>query len=262
VSALLVEQRGPVRWLTLNRPDKHNALDRELVEELSAALAAAASDPAARTVVIAGAGRSFCAGYDLDEEGPADPAGTKAALRHDLGRLLEVFDHPRPVIARVHGYCLAGGCDLMMMCDLVVASEEAVFGLPEITFGSAQVAKVLPWLVGARRAKELMLTGEPITASEAHRIGLVNRVVTEESLDDEVERLARKLATVDEVAMRLTRSMINRTWELAGFREALTESVELAGEIETAQVPERVEFERIRRQQGLKAAIRWREERF
>ncbi|HEY4607395.1 MAG TPA: enoyl-CoA hydratase/isomerase family protein, partial [Acidimicrobiia bacterium] len=174
---------GPVRRILLNRPDKLNALDSSLVESLSAALADSADDPSVRVLVIGGAGRSFCAGYDLSEEAEAGGATPLEGLQHSLDRLLEVFDHPKPVIAQVQGHCLAGGCDLMMMCDLAVASDDAVFGQPEIRFGSTVVAHALPWLVGARRAKEMILTGGEIDAIEAERIGLVNRVVPRERLE-------------------------------------------------------------------------------
>lgn len=119
-SNLLVEEVGPIRRITLNRPEKLNALDSALVEALSQALLQTADDTDVRVIVIAGAGRSFCAGYDLFEE--PGPGSTLDNLTHGLDRLLEVFDHPRPIIAQVHGHCLAGGCDLMMMCDLAVAS--------------------------------------------------------------------------------------------------------------------------------------------
>ncbi|MGH3668742.1 MAG: enoyl-CoA hydratase/isomerase family protein, partial [Acidimicrobiia bacterium] len=153
---LLVEDSGPIRRLTLSRPERLNALDSAMVEALSEALDLAANDAGVRVIVIAGAGRSFCAGYDLSEE--SGPANALDSLTQSLDRLLEVFDHPRPIIAQVHGHCLAGGCDLMMMCDLAVASDDAVFGQPEIRFGSTVVAQVMPWLIGARRAKELIMT--------------------------------------------------------------------------------------------------------
>ncbi len=260
---LLVDDSGSVRRLTLNRPDKHNALDVELVEALSVALAAAAVDPDVRVLIIAGAGRSFCAGYDLTEESPSEGSAVLGTLRQSLDRLLEVFDHPKPIIAQVHGHCLAGGCDLMMMCDLAVASEDAVFGQPEIRFGSTVVAHVMPWLIGARRAKELLLTGDDrVGAAEAERIGLVNRVVPRDGLDQATMRLARELAVVDPVAMSLTKKAINRSWEIAGFREALLAGIEIGAVIESARVPEREEFERIAAEQGLKEALRWRDERF
>jgi enoyl-CoA hydratase len=151
----------------------------------------------------------------------------------------------------------------MMMCDLAVASEDAVFGQPEIRFGSTVVAHVMPWLIGSRRAKELVLTGaDRINAIEAERIGLVNRVVPLESLEEETMNLATELAVVDPVAMSLTKRAINRSWEIAGFREALLEGVDIGAEIESGRVPEREEFERIAAEKGLKAAIRWRDQRY
>ncbi len=260
-AVVLVEDVGPVRRLTLNRPHKLNALDGGLVEALSAALAEAAIDDQVRVVVIDGAGRSFCAGYDLTEETPDVPV--LDSLRHSLDRLFEVFDHPKPVIAQVHGHCLAGGCDLMMMCDLVMASEDALFGQPEIRFGATVVAQVMPWLIGARRAKELVMTGEDrLSAKEAERIGLVNRVVPGERLADETMLLAERLAVVDPAAMRLTKMAINRAWEAAGFRRALMDGLEIGAELEASPVPEREEFERITAEKGLKEALQWRDGRF
>ena len=260
---VLVEDRGPIRRLTLNRPDKLNALNEEMTESLSMALSDAAEPDDVRVVVIAGSGRSFCAGYDLEESPSTEPAAALKSLTQSLERLLEVFDHPKPVIAEVKGHCLAGGCDLMMMCDLAVASDDAVFGQPEIRFGSAVVAHVMPWLIGARRAKELILTGtDRVDAVEAERVGLVNRVVPRDRLEEETMRLARELAVVDPVAMRLTKRAINRSWEAAGFREALIGGVEIGAEIESTRVPERVEFERIAAERGLKEALRWRDQRF
>jgi enoyl-CoA hydratase/carnithine racemase len=267
---LFVEDLGPVRRLTLNRPDVLNALNTALVEDLSAALSRAAEDEAARVVVIRGSGRAFCAGYDLKEEaahlaehGPMDVAAWREGLAHDVGKMLEIFDHPKPIIGEVHGYCLGGGCDLMMMCDLAIASDDAVFGEPEIRFGSGVVTMIMPWLIGARRAKELLLTGEDrVSADEAWRLGLVNRVVTRASLEEETLALAGKIAAMDPIALSLTKRSINRSMEIAGFREALAANVDLDAIIEAAENPERKEFNRIREEQGLKAAIAWRDQRF
>jgi enoyl-CoA hydratase len=267
---LLEEDVGRVRRLTLNRPDVLNALSPELVDRLSGALERAARGEDARVVIIRGAGRAFCAGYDLKEEaereareGPLDAAGWRAELQESVSHMLELFDHPKPVIAQVHGYCLAGGCDLMMMCDLAVASEDAVFGEPEIRFGSGVVTMVMPWLVGARKAKELLFTGEDrIPADEALHLGLVNRVVPVEHLDQEALELAQRIAVLDPVGISLTKRAINRAWEAAGFREALEANVDIDAVIEAAEVPERTEFNRIRAAEGLKAAITWRDSRF
>jgi enoyl-CoA hydratase len=268
---LVEEDLGPVRRLTLNRPEVLNALNSELVDAVSDALGRAATDDGPRVLVIRGAGRAFCAGYDLKEEadlerergGPLDAAGWREALAADVGHMLELFDHPKPVIAQVHGYCLAGGCDLMMMCDLAVASDDAMFGEPEIRFGSGVVTMVLPWLIGARKAKEMLFTGEDrISADEALRMGLVNRVVARDELDERTMELARSIAVLDPVGVSLTKRAINRAWESAGFREALMANVDIDAVIETAEVPERKEFNRIREERGLKAAIEWRDARF
>lgn len=270
MSVLLEEDVGSVRRLTLNRPDVLNALSTELVDALSDALGRAATNEGARVVVIRGAGRAFCAGYDLKEEaeqhaehGVPDEAGWGEELAESVAGMLELFDHPKPVIAQVHGYCLAGGCDLMMMCDLAVASDDALFGEPEVRFGSGVVTMVMPWLIGARNAKELLLTGEDrIPADRALRLSLVNRVVPADRLEDETLALAREIAVLDPVAVSLTKRAINRSWEVAGFREALRANVDLDAAIESAEVPERKEFNRIRAEQGLKAAIAWRDARF
>jgi enoyl-CoA hydratase len=268
---LLEEDLGPVRRFTLNRPEVLNALNAELVEALSDALRQAAIDEAARVLVVRGSGRAFSAGYDLKEEaelvrqrgGPLDAAGWRDALASDVGHMLELFDHPKPVIAQVHGYCLAGGCDLMMMCDLAVASDDALFGEPEIRFGSGVVTMVMPWLIGARKAKELLFTGEDrIPADQALEMGLVNRVVPRDELDDRTLELARSIAMLDPVGISLTKRAINRAWEAGGFRQALQANVDIDAVIESAEVPERKEFNRIREEQGLKAAIEWRDARF
>ncbi len=252
-----------VRILTLNRPEKLNALSAGLVDALSHELADAADDEEVRVIVIGGAGRSFCAGYDLDEEGSDDHEVVAAGLRRSLAKLIEIYDQPQPVIASVQGHCLAGGCDLMMRCDLVVAADDAVFGQPEIRFGSAIVAHVMPWLIGARRAKELVMTGfDRLDATTALGYGLVNRVVPRGDLDKATLDLARSLAVVDPDVMRLTKKALNAGWEESGFRQALAGGLELGIEIETTRSPERVEFDRIASEQGLKEAIRWRDARF
>jgi enoyl-CoA hydratase len=270
VNTLLEEDLGPVRRFTLNRPDMLNALSSELVDTLSDALARAATHDGVRVLILRGAGRAFSAGYDLKEEaeqhtehGAPDEAGWREDLAESVARMLELFDLPKPVIAQVHGYCLGGGCDLMMMCDLAVASDDALFGEPEIRFGSGVVTMVMPWLIGARNAKELLLTGDDrIPAERALRLGLVNRVVPADRLEDETLTLARKIAVLDPVAVSLTKRAVNRSWEVAGFREALQANVDLDAVIESAEVPERKEFNRIRAEQGLKAAIAWRDARF
>ncbi len=263
---LLIEDIGLVRRLSMNRPERLNALNGELVEALSRALAEAENDDRVSVLILRGAGRAFCAGYDLEEDaaaGPMDSAGWYRELEGSAARMLELIDHPKPVIAQVHSYCLAGGTDLMLACDLCVCSDDAFFGYPDIRFGSGVVTMLLPWVVGARKAKELLFTGEDrIPAREALRIGLVNRVVPAAELDDATMALAEEIAKNEPFVVRTTKRAINRVWELSGMREGITANVELDVMIESANLPQRDEFRRITQEQGLNAAIAWRDARF
>jgi enoyl-CoA hydratase len=262
---LLVEDLGPVRRLTLNRPASLNALNDDLMDSLEAAFDTAAEDDDVRVVVLRGAGRAFCAGYDLNkdaEEGTKDAAEWRRELDRDTRRLLRILELPKPVIASVHSYCLAGGTDLMLACDLAVASEDALFGYVDIRFGSGVVSMFLPWVVGVRAAKELILTGEDrISAADALRIGLVNRVVPRDELDDATMALAGEIARNEPFVVRTMKASINRVWQLAGLRAALDANTELDVMVETANLPARDEFRRITQEEGLKAAIAWRDAR-
>ena len=263
---LLSEDLGPVRRLTLNRPASLNALSGELMDALDDAFAAAAEDDEVRVVILRGAGRAFCAGYDLKQdaqEGTKDAAEWHRELDRDTRRLLSILELPKPVVASVHSYCLAGGMDLMLACDLAVVAEDAVFGYVDIRFGSGIVSMFLPWIVGVRAAKELVFTGEDrIPAAEAHRIGLVNRVVARDRLDDATLALAEEIAKNEPFVVRTMKASVNRVWQLSGLRAALDANIELDVMIETANLPARDEFRRITQEEGLKAAIAWRDARY
>ncbi|HXF37203.1 MAG TPA: enoyl-CoA hydratase-related protein [Actinomycetota bacterium] len=263
---LLVEDLGPVRRLTLNRPRVLNALNGGMLDALARALAEAAGDEGVRVLVLRGAGRAFSAGYDLAEDaahGELDAAAWYEALREDTLRMLAIWEHPKPVIAQVHGYCLAGGTDLMLACDLAVAADDALFGYVDVRFGSGVVTMFLPWVVGARTAKELLFTGrDRVPAEEALRIGLVNRVVPRDRLDEETLALAEEIAKNEPFVVQMTKRAVNRAWEGAGFRQALEANTELDALIETANLPQREEFRRITQERGLKAAIAWRDARY
>jgi enoyl-CoA hydratase/carnithine racemase len=263
---LLVEDIGSIRRLTMNRPKSLNALNGELIDALSRALAGAAAEDSVSVLILRGAGRAFSAGYDLTEDADAgvmDSAAWHRELKHSTDRMLELFDHPKPVIAQVHSYCLAGGSDLMLACDLCVCSDDAYFGYVDVRFGSGVVSMFLPWVVGVRKAKEMLFTGEDrIPAEEALRIGLVNRVVARDDLDAEALRLAEEIAKNEPFVVQSTKRAVNRAWEVAGFRAAMDANTELDAIIETANLPQRDEFRRITQEQGLKAAIAWRDARF
>ena len=190
----------PTDWgvrLTLNRPAKLNALSAPLVDALVEALDAAEADPDVRVIVLEGAGRAFCSGYDLIEEAGSDipgPVVWRELLAADVAATLRFLDSPKPVIAQIHGYALAGGLELAMACDLIVAADGTMLGEPEIRYGSAPVTLLMPYLIGQKRTRELLLTGDLLDAVEAERMGLVNRVVPPHELAATVDALADRLA--------------------------------------------------------------------
>jgi enoyl-CoA hydratase len=263
---VLVEDLGPIRRLTMNRPKTLNALNGDLIDGLSEALAAAAADEAVSVLILRGAGRAFCAGYDLTDDasaGALDSAHWHEELEHSTDRMLELFDHPKPIIVQVHSYCLAGGTDLMLAADLCVCSDDALFGYVDVRFGSGVVSMFLPWVIGVRKAKELLFTGaDRIPADEALRIGLVNRVVPRDDLEAATLDLATEIAKNESLVVRLSKRAVNRAWEVAGFRSAMRANTELDTIIETANLPQRDEFRRITQEEGLKAAIAWRDARY
>jgi enoyl-CoA hydratase len=262
---VLVEPRPWGVRLTLNRPAKLNALNGEVVRALVAALDAAAADPEVRVIVLAGAGRAFCSGYDLSEEAgweATGPVAWREALAVDVAATLRFVDSPKPVIAQVHGYALAGGLELAMACDLVVAAEGTKLGEPEIRYGSAPVTLLMPTLIGQKRTRELLLTGDLIDAAEAERIGLINRVVPPDRLVAEVEALADRLARTPPEVMALTKRMLNRAMDAAGFRLAVEAGLDLGAIINAADTPEQREWDTIVRRDGLKAALAWRDRRY
>ncbi|HEY7660033.1 MAG TPA: enoyl-CoA hydratase-related protein [Actinomycetota bacterium] len=263
---LLSEDLGPVRRLTLNRPSSLNALNGDLMRALMDALDEAAGATDVRVIVLRGAGRAFCAGYDLNEDAEAgvlDSARWHAELTSSSQQMLRILDQPQPVIASVHSYCLAGGTDLMLACDLAVASDDAYFGYVDVRFGSGVVSMFLPWVIGARAAKELLFTGEDrVPADEAFRLGLVNRVVPRAELDAVTLALAEEIARNEPFVVQSTKRAVNRAWDVAGFRSAIAANTEIDVMIETANLPARDEFRRITQEEGLKAAIAWRDARY
>jgi enoyl-CoA hydratase len=255
--------REPAPWgvrLVLNRPDKLNAISRELRQALVDGVAAAVADETVRVIVIAGAGRAFCSGYDLSEGQPLDAWGWREVLAEDVEATLAIWRCPKPVIAQVHGYALAGGLELAMACDLVIAADDARLGEPEIRFGSAPVTLLMPYLIGQKRTRELLMTGDLVDAVEAARIGLVNRAVPADRLASEVDALADRLARVPPDVMAPTKLMLNRSMEAAGFLEAVAMGLDLQSFVNMSATSR--EFDAIVRRDGLKAALTWRDERY
>ena len=227
-AALLREDEGGVATLTLNRPEQYNAISTGLLFELQKAVDAIARDPSIRVVVIAGAGKAFCAGHDLKE----------IRERHNRRFVKDVFERcarfmvsltrmPQPVIARVHGPAFAAGCQLVAQCDLAVASTDATFATSGVKFGlfCNTPGVSLARNVSRKQAMELLLTGEPINAQTALARGLVNRVVPPEKLDEEVACLAQSILEKTPVAVAAGKRLFYRQVE-----SGLTEAYEIASE--------------------------------
>lgn len=257
--------RGPAAWIVLDRPDKLNAINRQMVSELRGAFQRAAGDDDAKVVVLTGAGRAFSAGYDLSEESASHIEAADAwrdALAADVEMTMELWALPKPTIACVRGWCLAGACEVAMACDLIVASEDARFGEPEIRYGSGPVTLLMPFVLGQKKTNELLFTGDAIEARDAERLGLVNQVVPENELEEAVEQLVRRIAPTPLPVLRLTKLALVRAYESMGLRQAVGANLDLSAILNAADTPEQREFDRIVRERGLRAALAWRDERY
>ena len=259
------ERRGRVGLLTLDRPERLNAISSRMMDEVETVLDAVAEDEGIGAVVVCGAGRAFCSGYDLKDDAATPAANAQAwrtRLERDLDFLLRFWSCPKPTIAAVHGHCLAGGCELAMSCDITIAEEGCWFGEPELKFGSVIINMMMPWLIGPKLTKELLLSGDDrLSAERAERIGLVNRVVAKGMHVDEALALATRIAALDADAVVRTKAAINRGFEIMGLHEALRAGLDAAVEIESMETPSRAEFKQRVREQGLKAALTWRDAR-
>ncbi|HUH83446.1 MAG TPA: enoyl-CoA hydratase/isomerase family protein [Stellaceae bacterium] len=260
------ETRGPVALITLNRPERLNAMNAAMLRELNQAMDMAEASDAVRAIVLAGAGNGFCSGFDLKEQAEARPSGVKEwrpLLRRDFDTVMRFWHSPKPTVAAVEGPCLAGGCELAVACDITIAGESAVFGEPELRFGAGIVVMLLPWLVGPKRAKQLLLSGDDhLSARRAEAIGLVNEVVPAGAALARALAAADELTVIDAMALRETKRAINRTYEIMGMGKALEAALDIDLQIEGEGTDDKRQFLDIARLDGLRAAIRWRDARF
>ncbi len=221
---LVLWQRDPSDafvTLTMNRPEKMNAMNQALGEALEAAVLRAVADPDIRAVILTGAGRAFTSGFDLGGE---DFELNADQWRDDIGenmrRLRIIREAPIPIIAAVNGYALAGGLELMMCCDMVIAADDAMLGEPEVRHVSAPPTLMLPWTVPMIHARYLMYTGDLIDGTEAARIHLVNKAVPRDQLVAEAERLARKCARMPGAAIKYAKAALNHQQQTAGIESS------------------------------------------
>jgi enoyl-CoA hydratase len=215
--------------ITLNRPDKLNSLSPQLLDDLENGLKSMATDDSVRVIIIRGSGRGFGAGYDLAapgiEENPPQRSpltGARKGLQEGSRRQMYLFNMPKVVIAQVHGYCVAGSCEYAMMADLVIAAEDSKIGHPGIRgLGHPRNSCLWPMVLGMRKAKELMYTGDQISGTEAERIGMINRAVPADKLDEEVLALADRIANQSADALAVHKEAMNRWYQAMGMESSV-----------------------------------------
>jgi enoyl-CoA hydratase len=266
---ILYEPGDGIARITLNRPEKLNAISWQMQEELQQALWQADRDPAVHVVTLRGAGRSFSAGYDISP--PPGAGATHAAFGHTMERdvwfleqatrmRMTLWEMHKPVIAGIHGHCLAGGTDVALLCDIVIAADDAKIGYPPVRALGSPVNHMWTYLVGPQWAKRLLLTGDTISGAEAERIGLVLKAVPFEQLDAELDDLAGRMALIDVDLLAANKRIVNMALELMGaqtMQRMATERDAIA-----RQAPVVTEFYAMAKEKGLKAALEWRDNKF
>ena len=214
---VLYEKNEGVAKITLNRPTVLNAMNKNVQRLLYGYLEEAEADDEVNVIILTGAGRAFSAGGDLysylyPDEDPA-PSGTEVHMK--------VWELAKPVIAAVRGHAVGQGFELAGVCDMTIASEDAKFGEIQIRHGGTPPTLITPFLVGLKKAKEVLLLGAQISAEEALAIGIVNRVVSSDSLESETEKIARRMASLPQATVRMDKMLVNRAYKIAGIMEAL-----------------------------------------
>ena len=255
---ILYEKDGEIGRLTLNRPEVLNALSIALLEEMEAALLSADQEPDTKVVIIKGAGRAFSVGYDVEPGKPGEYGSMLAVndlirMQRNTRMITTSWNIHKPVIAQVHGYCIAGGNDVAGQCDIIIAAENAMFIHPQIRRLGLTWMHMTTYNVGLQWAKMLMFTGDPVNGKEAERIGLIAKAMPEEKLEEEVNKLAARIALVPAELLALNKAAINRIAELMGLRNFLSSGMELDVIAHTTKAVR--DFRARTEEIGLKAAL-------
>jgi len=263
-NTVISQINGRVGILTFNRPHVLNAFNGALISETNEIMDRFIIDDTILAIVVNGAGRCFSAGFDMKESaarGTSTEAEWRDVLTKDFDFIMQFWNAPKPTIAAAHRYCIGGAMELLMACDLAVAGETTRFGEPEVRFGSGIVAMLAPYVIGPKHAKELLLTGnDKITADRCYQMGILNQVVADGKEMEAALELANQIVSAAPRSVQRTKTAIHRAYELAEMRTALREALEIDIKIESDESPERREFNRIRKEQGLKAALTWRDQ--
>lgn len=261
---LLYEEIGRVARITLNRPEKLNALHGDLQSELLQAVKQAEADPRLHAVLIRGAGRAFCAGYDITPTPERGETQTTRTIRSDItrmeetvGRWQQLWNLRIPTIAQVHGYCVAGGTDLALHCDMIVVAEEARIGFTPVRAMGTPPTHMWLYSVGPQWAKRLLLTGDLIDGKTARDIGWAVEAVPTAVLDDTALKLATRISHIGKDLLIANKAIVNKGLELMG--RTLLQQIALEHDAIAHLAPEALAFNRLAQEQGLRAALEWRD---
>ncbi|HYM16532.1 MAG TPA: crotonase/enoyl-CoA hydratase family protein [Dehalococcoidia bacterium] len=263
---------GPIARIVLNRPARLNAINRQLVVDLRAAIAASNEDDSVRVIVLSGAGRAFCAGYDLDWGTKAEDAAQRAmagqwdpvrdyiGMSRNVSAYMALWESPKPVIAQVHGWCVGGGTDLALCSDLIFMAEDASIGYPPARVWGEPTTMMWVYRLGLEHAKRLMLTGESLSGVEAERLGLASRAVPADGLAAEVDAVARKLATIPLNQLVMSKLLVNQAYENMGLRT--TQILGTVFDGIARHTPEGVAWRDLAMREGFREAVRRRDAPF
>ena len=247
-----------VCWLTLNRPEKLNAMNLQLIGELQAGLLRADADDDINVIVIRGAGRGFCAGHDLDEDAAEDRSSIydyRAHYFHQFDEFTTPWRVTKPVIASVHRYAIGKGFELSLLCDISIVTEDTRLGYNEVRYGVSGHCMYLPWLVNMKTAKDLLLTGRELSAAEAKAMGLVTDVVGTTELAEATRKKATLMARLPREMQRMHKMYLNRVYEMQGLKTATDYYLEQVAIMGAQPVPAYAEFSKMTSERGLRAAL-------
>jgi len=267
--AVLYETRGALAFVTLNRPQRLNAIDFALIEGLEEAVARANREPEVRVIVLRGAGRAFCAGYDLqmapsaeaqaqERSGGWDPVADFRMMSRNVRAFMSLWESRKPVIAQVHGWCVGGGTDLALCSDLIFMAEDARIGYPPSRVWGTPTTCMWVYRLGLEHAKRLMLSGEALDGREAERLGLVSRAFPADRLAAEVESFAGKLATTPANQLVMTKLLVNQAYENMGLRTTQILGTFMDGI--ARHTPEGLAWRDLAMREGFQEAVRRRDE--
>lgn len=236
-------------------------MNAQLKNETMDALGKLAEEDAIRAVILTGNGRAFSSGYELGREADTDVVKMRKRMQSSDIFAQAVWSFPKPLVAAVHGYCLAGACEIAMLCDVTIAAENCKFGEPEIRLGMSSTL-VMPWVLPMKLTKELLMGGGMISAERAYQIAMVNEVVPDDQLIIAAERFAGLFATMAPAAVQYTKRGINATYEQAGMMQAIAYHTELVTQMMLADSPEKDSFQEKSMKEGIRDALKWRNSQF